>query len=75
MRKILRPDLEKLIKMTVFGPKWANFDCSGAKIGQTRFFWEKAKMSLPYAYYAATLCKKPEQNYERILRSRNNGQE
>ena len=29
-------------------------------------------MSLPYAYYAATLCKKPEQTYERILRSSNN---
>ena len=58
--------------MTVFGPKWANFDSFGAKMGQTGFFWEKAKKSLPYAYYAATLCKKPEQTYERILRSRNN---
>ena len=29
-------------------------------------------MTLLYAYYAATLCKKPEQTYERILRSRNN---
>ena len=27
-------------------------------------------MSLPYAYYAATLCKKLEQTYERILRSK-----
>ena len=45
--------------MTVFGLKWANFDSFGAKMGQTGFFWEKAKMSLPYAYYAATLCKKP----------------
>ena len=44
--------------MTVFGPKWANFDSFGAKMGETIFFWEKAKMSLPYAYYAATLCKK-----------------
>ena len=25
------------------------------------YFWEKAKMSLPYTYYAATLCRKPEQ--------------
>ena len=69
--------------MTVFGPKRANFDSFGAKMGQTGFFGEKAKMSLPYAYYAATLCKKPEQTYERILRSsseertdeRTNGQE
>ena len=30
-------------------------------------------MSLPYAYYAATLCKKPEQTYERILRSSSEG--
>ena len=55
--------------MTVFGPKWANFDSFGAKMGQTRFFWEKAKITLPYAYYAATLCKKPEQTFERILRT------
>ena len=52
--------------MTVFGSKWANFDSFGAKMGQTGFFWEKAKMSLPNA---ATLCKKPEQTNERILRS------
>ena len=58
--------------MTDFEPKRANFDSFGAKMGQTEFFCEKAKMSLPYAYYAATLCKKPEQTYERILRSRNN---
>ena len=59
--------------MSVLGPKCANFDSFEAKMGQTGFFGEKAKMSLPYAYYAATLCKKPEQTYERILRSRNNG--
>ena len=68
-----------MVKMSVFGPKWANFDSFGAKMGQTGFFLEKAKMSLPYAYYAATLCKKQEQTYERILRSRTdertNGQE
>ena len=39
-------------------------------MGQTGFFGEKTEMSIPYAYYAATLCKKPEQTYERILRSR-----
>ena len=31
-------------------------------------------MTLPYAYYAATLCKKPEKTNERILRSRTDGQ-
>ena len=41
--------------------------------GENGIFWEKAKMSLPYAYYAATLCKKPEQTYERILRSSSEG--
>ena len=65
-------DLEKLIKMTVFGPKRAIFDSFCPGMAKTNFFWEKAKMSLLYAYYAATLCKKPEQTYERILRSRNN---
>ena len=37
--------------------------------GENRIFWEIPKMSLPY-HYAATLCKKPEQTYERILRSK-----
>ena len=58
--------------MEIFGPKWAIFDSLSAKMWQTGFFWEKAKMSLPYAYYAATLWKEPEQTYERILKSRNN---
>ena len=53
--------------MSVFRPKCDSFDEEMAK---TEFFWEKAKMSLLYAYYAATLCKKPEQTYERILRSK-----
>ena len=55
--------------MDVFGPKWAIFDSFCPRMAKTGFFWEKAKMSLPYAYYAETLCKKPEQTYERILRS------
>ena len=54
--------------MTVFGPKRANLTVLVTKWGK-RDFWEKEKMSLPYAYYAAALCKKPEQTYERILRS------
>ena len=36
-------DLEKLIKMIVFGPKWANFDSFEAKMGQTGFFVKKRK--------------------------------
>ena len=60
--EILRTDLEKLVKMTVFEPKWAIFDCFCPKMAKTGFFWENPKMSLPYAYYAATLCKKPEQS-------------
>ena len=35
--------------------------------GENEIFWEKAKMALPYAYYAATLCKKLEQNHKRII--------
>ena len=38
--------------------------------GKNGIFWENPKISLPYPYYAATLCKKPEQSYERILRSK-----
>jgi len=45
--------MKKIIKMTVFGQKRAIFDSFGAKMGQTGFLGEKAKMSLPYAYYAA----------------------
>ena len=37
--------------------------------GENRIFWKNPKMSLPYAYYAVTLCKKPEQTYEWFLRS------
>ena len=59
-----------MVKMDVFGPKWAIFDSFCPGMAKTRFFLEKAKMSLPYAYYAATLCKKPEQTYERIPRSK-----
>ena len=62
-----------MVKMNVFGPKWAIFDSFCPGMAKTGFFWGKAKMSLPNPYYAATLCKKPEQTYERILRSRNNG--
>ena len=58
------------VKMDVFGPKWAIFDSFCPRMAKTGFFCEKAKMSVPYAYYAATLCKKPEQTNERILRSR-----
>ena len=59
--------MEKLIKMSVFGPKWAIFDSFCPGKAKTGFFGEKAKMSLPYAYYAATLCKKLEQNHKRII--------
>ena len=33
--------------------------------GENKIFCQKAKMSLPYAYYAVTLRKKTEQTYER----------
>ena len=59
--------------MDVFGPKWAIFDSFCPGMAKTGFFWEKVKMSLPYAYYAATLCKKQEQTYEQILRSSSEG--
>ena len=51
-------------------PKWAIFDNFCPKMAKTGFFCENPKMSLLYAYYDATLCKKPEQTYERILRSK-----
>ena len=46
--KILWPDLDKLIKMSVFGPKWAIFGSFGPKMAKTGFFWKNSKMSLPY---------------------------
>ena len=63
------PDLEKLVKMDVFGPKWSFLDCFLAKMAKTRIFRQNPKMSLPYTHEAATLCKKLEKSYERILRS------
>ena len=56
--------------MTIFGSKWAIFDSFGPKLAKTGFFWKNPKISLPYPYYATTLCKKPEQTYEWILRSK-----
>ena len=56
--------------MSVFGPIWAIFDSFDPEMAKSGFFGEKAKMSLPKAYYASTLCKKLEQTYERILRSK-----
>ena len=53
-----------------FGTKMGYFWQFLTQNGKNRIFGEKAKMSLPYAYYAATLCKKPEQTYERILKSK-----
>ena len=41
-----------------FGAKWPFLVNFWAKMAKTIFFWKNAKMSLPYAYYAATLCKK-----------------
>ena len=35
-------------------------------------FLEKIENDITHANYAATLCKKPEQTYEQILRSRTN---
>ena len=58
---------EEIDKMSIFGPKWAIFDSFCPGKAKTGYFWEKAKMSLPYA---ATLCKKPKQTYERFLRSK-----
>ena len=51
-----------------FGPKWPFLVNFGPK-WQNEIFCQKAKMSLPYAYYAEMLCKNPEQTYERIKRS------
>ena len=53
--------------------KMANFGKFLGQNGENEIFWKKAKMSLPYAYYAATLCKKMERTYKRILRSSSEG--
>ena len=41
-----------------FGPKWAIFDSFCPGMAKTGFFLEKAKMSLPYAYYMLQHCAK-----------------
>ena len=43
IRKILWPDLEKLVKIDVFGPKWPFLDCFLAKMAKTRFFRQNQK--------------------------------
>ena len=56
-----------------FGTKWQFVDRFGAKMAKTIFFRKNPKMSLPYTYEAATLYKKLEKFYQRILRSSSNG--
>ena len=46
IRKILRLDLEKLVKMTIFGAKWPSLDRFWAKKGKLRFF--ERKIYWPY---------------------------
>ena len=50
-------------KMPIFAP-------FGAKMVKTIFFLKNPKISLPYTHEAATLGKKLEKSYKRILRSR-----
>ena len=71
--KNLWTDLKKLVKMTIFGPKWPFLDPFWPKTAKTRFFRQNLKMSLPSHSEATTLCKKSEQSYERIFRSRKHG--
>ena len=55
------------------GHFWAKFfDHFWPKTAKTRFFRQNPKMSLPSHSEATTLCKKSENSYERILRSRSN---
>ena len=54
----------------IIGPKSAS---GGGPKRRQGDFLEKSEMSLQYAHYDATLCKKSEQTYERILQSRTNG--
>ena len=58
--------------MAIFGPKWPIFDHFWPKTAKTGFFRQNPKMSLPLHSEATTLCKKSEQSYERIFRSRTN---
>ena len=53
----------------LFWTKMPIFDSFWAKMAKTRFFLKILKMSLPFTYEAATLCKKLEKSYEWILRS------
>ena len=60
--KSLWTDLEKLVKIAIFGPFLT-------KRAKARFFSQIPKMSLPSHSEATTWCKKAEKPYDRILRS------
>ena len=58
--------------MSIFGPKRVFWDLNWPKMGQTGFFGQNPKMSLPPHQEAPTLCQISENSYERILRSLRN---
>ena len=58
-----------LAKMSIFGLKRAFLDLNWPKTGQTGFFGQNPKMSLPLHWKAPTLCQILENSYEQILRS------
>ena len=59
----------KISQNVDFWPKMAIFLPKRAKNGQTGFFGQNPKTSLPSHWEAPTLCQKSEQSYERISRS------
>ena len=67
-RKISWLELEKLVKMAVFGPKWPFLDRFWPKMVKTRFFRQKAKLSLFNVYRARASWKKSEKSHARISR-------
>ena len=67
--KILWPDLEKLIKMSVFGPKWAIFDSFCPGKAKTRFFGEKRKCHFRTLLMLQLCAKKLAKSYDRIWRN------
>jgi len=58
-----------MVKMNVFGPKWAYFDSFGGKMGQTGFLGKSENVTS-----VRLVCRNfVQETYERIVRSRANG--
>ena len=50
------------VKISVFGPKWANFDSFGAEMGQNIFFSQKFHQAILVIDHKCSFYKKKQQH-------------